>query len=178
MTLALRDAGPADAEAVAALHAASWRAAYRGILSDDYLDGPIGSERLALWRGRLAEPGPGQMVVLAEAGSELAGFACCSLDHDPRWGTLVDNLHAAPERRGQGIGRALLREVARRLSAAAPGRPVHLWCIDDNRPAAAFYARVGGVPAGGELKSRPGGTVNAVTRFTWPTPEALAAGAA
>jgi len=36
-----------DAEVVAALHAASWRDAYRGILTDAYLDGDILGERNA-----------------------------------------------------------------------------------------------------------------------------------
>ena len=174
--LALRDAGRADAPAVAALHAASWRTAYRGILADAYLDGPVDADRLELWHGRLAAPSPRRITLLAEADGALAGFACCFVDEDPRWGSLIDNLHAAPDRRGRGIGRALLREAAVRLEERAPDRPVHLWCLDDNAPAMAFHRRVGGTAADRDVTPERGGTTNAVTRVVWPSPEALAAG--
>ena len=35
----IRRARPEDAEAVARVHVAGWRHAYRGLLPDDYLDG-------------------------------------------------------------------------------------------------------------------------------------------
>ena len=174
--LALREAGTADAPAVAALHAASWRTAYRGILADAYLDGPVDADRLDLWRERLAAPSPRRITLLAEAAGALVGFACCVVDEDPRWGSLIDNLHAAPESRGRGIGRALLRGAAFRLGRAAPGRPVHLWCLDDNAPAMGFYRRVGGTAADRDMTPERGGTTNAVTRIVWPSPGALAAG--
>ena len=47
-----------DANAIAAVHAESWRTAYRGILSDAYLDGPIDAERRRLWRARCCGQAP------------------------------------------------------------------------------------------------------------------------
>ncbi|MBI5268002.1 MAG: GNAT family N-acetyltransferase, partial [candidate division Zixibacteria bacterium] len=55
-----RIATPADAPAIAELHAASWRTAYRGVLSDTYLDGNIIDERTAVWHSRLTSPEPHQ----------------------------------------------------------------------------------------------------------------------
>ena len=172
--LFLRTAAAADAPVIAALHARSWRSAYRGIFADAYLDGPIEAERLALWRGRMAAPKRGQEVVLAEAGGEAVGFACCFADSDPRWGSLVDNLHAAPDRRGMGIGHALMREIARHLDEVAPARPVHLLCLEGNAPAMRFYGRIGGTIAEREEKREPDGTLCAALRFTWRSPAALA----
>ena len=80
--LGLREAGAADWEGVADLQIASWRSAYRGILSDDYLDGPVVAERRAVWRERLAGgPKPDQVVVIGEdaagpvAGTDSTGAA-------------------------------------------------------------------------------------------------------
>jgi hypothetical protein len=44
----LRDATEHDSPAIARLHADSWRSAYRGMLSDDYLDHRAHSERAAV----------------------------------------------------------------------------------------------------------------------------------
>ncbi|MBI3789774.1 MAG: GNAT family N-acetyltransferase, partial [Gemmatimonadetes bacterium] len=74
----LRAAGLADATAIAVLHAASWRFAYRDALSAAYLAGDIVPEREALWTARLGRPLPTQRVIVAE-GPTLLGFACLFL---------------------------------------------------------------------------------------------------
>jgi hypothetical protein len=51
----LRDSRGEDAEAIAAIHADSWRRRYRGAFQDAYLDGDILAERVAVWHKRLAE---------------------------------------------------------------------------------------------------------------------------
>ena len=43
----------AIAKQIAALHAASWKAAYRGLFADSYLDGDVEYERLRHWRQRI-----------------------------------------------------------------------------------------------------------------------------
>ena len=42
-----------DAAAIATLHAESWRTAYRGLVPDAFLDGPVVEDRMHLWRKRL-----------------------------------------------------------------------------------------------------------------------------
>ena len=174
-----RLAGPRDAAAVARLHAESWRAHYRGSLSDSYLDGPIEAERLAAWTGRLAEPSAEQVVVLCEEADTLLGFVCAFIDEESRWGTLVDNLHIRRDRKGAGLGRALMRDLARRLIRLGNRSPVHLFVLESNAAAQAFYRRVGGNVAGGERHSLPDGSEAPVLRIAWASPDALfeAAGA-
>ena len=174
--LDLRIAGPGVADRVAALHAASWRSAYRGLLADAYLDGDIEGERRAAWRGRLAAPEAGDQTVLACSGDAVLGFCCFRFDADPQWGTLVDNLHADPARRGLGVGRRLLSEVARRADAAAPGRPVHLFCLEGNGAARGFYERLGGDVVERCAHDEPDGLRHPVVRYAWASPAALAAG--
>ncbi len=141
LRVAVRD----DGVSIAALHVASWRSAYRGIFSDRYLDGPVEPDRRLLWQGRLRDPRPGQIVVLAEDCEEtLVGFACGFVDEDPHWGSFVNNLHVRPDRKGGGVGRALLRELGRHFVIAAPGRSVHLLCLADNHAARGFYESLGG----------------------------------
>src|SRR6478752_4827506 len=60
-----RLARAADALAVAALHADSWRRHYRGAYSDAFLDGDVLKDRRSVWEARLCAPGP-YATIMAE----------------------------------------------------------------------------------------------------------------
>ncbi len=166
-SIVLRPAGPADADAIARLHAESWRTAYRGALSDEYLRGPIESERRAVWQARLDRPEPAQYVVLAEAGGQPLGFACAYGGHDPQWGTFLDNLHVAPELKRRGIGAQLMAAVARWSTRHYPGQGVYLWVLESNAPALRFYQRLGGKIAGSGTWTPPDGSALPKLRIAW-----------
>src|ERR1700709_817210 len=163
-----RPARPDDAATIAALHAASWRAHYRGSLSDAYLDGPIGAERLAVWTERLSHPRAGQVVLLAEDGETALGFVCAFLDHDRQHGTLIGNLHVTVDRKGSGIGRLLMREAGEAMQHALPRGPVYLFALASNHAARAFYERLGGTLEGEERKTEPDGSSVLAVRYVWP----------
>ena len=59
-------------------------------------DGPVFEDRRIVWEKRLAEPPANQFVVLAEEEGDGVGFACAYGRDDPRWGTLLDNIHVRP----------------------------------------------------------------------------------
>lgn len=140
----LRDATRKDAAAIAALHAANWRESYRGIVADDFLDGPVEEERRGVWKDRLAKGDTDQDIVLAlNDRDELLGFACIYHAHDPRWGGFLDNLHTAAAVRGAGYGQALLREAGRRIAARDPSGGLYLWVFEKNHAARRFYRSMG-----------------------------------
>jgi GNAT superfamily N-acetyltransferase len=165
--MTIRMAEPADADVIAQLHARSWHTAYRGILSDDFLDGPLLANRQALWRARFTEVDrTDQMVLVDEEAGKIQGFACAFLDADPDWGTLLDNLHVVPECKGQGLGRQMMAQVAKRLLELNRTR-LHLWAFEQNHAARKFYERLGGVITTSHAESAPDGReVNAV-RYCW-----------
>jgi GNAT superfamily N-acetyltransferase len=172
--LTLRDATESDSPAIARLHAESWRSAYRGILSDEYLDTRAHSERAVLWQTRFSEKaGKPFFVVLAEIGAQLAGFACVFPNEDPIFGSFVDNLHITPELKRKGIGRRLLAEVARRLIADQTPGGVYLWAIERNNNARQFYSSVGAVEVGCEEFATPDGGKVREVRCYWPDPAKL-----
>lgn len=173
----LRAAGPDDADAVADLHARSWRTHYRGSLTDGYLDGAVDSERQAFWRRRLRRPTPDLWVRLAALpeDSRLAGFACALLHHDVRWGTLVDNLHVDPAMPRRGIGRALMRALGEHLDAVGSTMPVHLFVLQANDPAKAFYEALGGKAMETLALTEPDGSAPLCTRMAWPSVTAFLA---
>jgi GNAT superfamily N-acetyltransferase len=172
--ISYRQAARHDAEAIAGLQTENWQAAYRGMLPDAYLDGPVASERLALWRSRLASPGAGRLfVLLAESGEELVGFVCVLLDEEPQWGACLDNLHVLPGWRGRGIGRALFGRAARWVNSVVPGWGMHLWVLEANLDARRFYDALGGEIVERLQKKVVKGAIVASIRYFWPDLQAL-----
>ena len=170
----LRDATERDSAAIAHLHAESWRSAYRGMLSDDYLDNRAHSERAAMWHSRFAERASKPFfAILAEAGGHLAAFACVFPHDHPTFGSFLDNLHVAPQSTGQGIGRQLLGEVARRLIAERTPGGLYLWVIEKNRRARQFYAKAGAVEVETVPTPMPDRAHLPEVRCYWPDPARL-----
>lgn len=134
----------ADAPAVAALHAESWRTAYRGIYDDQWLDEQAGANRQAHWARRFAAPTDTQAGLVGDLDGQAVGFAYLIADDDPSRGALLDNLHLVAAARGGGLGAQLLRAAA--ALAIARGWPagLHLWVFDANEGACRFYERLGG----------------------------------
>jgi GNAT superfamily N-acetyltransferase len=174
----IRAAAPADAGAIAGLHAESWRLTYRGILPDAYLDGPVAAERLRLWTHRLALPEPVRPFVALAECDVPAGFVCVLPEEDPAWGLCLDNLHVLPAFRSQGLGRALMAEAARWAAATAPGRPLHLWVFAANRSAIAFYERLGAEAVERRIKAAIPDMAAPSVRYVWRDLGALTRGQA
>lgn len=172
--ITIRRAGAGDWAAVAEMHSASWRSAYRGIYSDHYLDGPVFEDRRGFWREALAKWDPEEDPVwLAEEGGQPVGFACLRLAADPA-GPLLDNLHVIPEHKGGGIGRRLIAAAAGWLAAREPEAPLQLLVWAANAPARAFYARLGGREVETIVGETPGGGTAPEIRVKWEKAAALA----
>lgn len=163
--LRFRAARPEDAEAVAALHTDSWRRHYRGAYSDAFLDEEAPEFLGRLWTERLTEPGPQAYTLLAESEDEgvLVGLAHTILDQDPRWGAFVDNLHVRYAVKRQGIGSRLLALTAQTVRRRSSTWGLHLWVLEQNTAAQAFYATQGGKRVERAAVPRPAATLPAST---------------
>ena len=169
----LRPATAADAEAIAQLHAESWRRTYRGMMPDAFLDGGALADRRRVWHQRLGHPVDGQFVRIAEDRGAIAGFICAFADHDPLWGAYIDNLHVAYATHRRGVGSALMRSVGEWLLASDRRGSVYLWVMEANAGARRFYERLGAVDAGTETQFDPGGGSAPNCRYIWPRAEML-----
>ncbi|CAG4921058.1 dTDP-fucosamine acetyltransferase [Paraburkholderia saeva] len=148
--LTLRPATVDDAALIASIHAVSWRATYRGLLPDAFLDNDVARDRAAHWQARLAAPGADRrLVVIAERAGEAMGFVCVERQTDSQWGVLLDNLHALPAHQGIGVGKLLMR-AACDWTRAQGERQLYLYVLEGNAPAIAFYERQGWQAAGAE----------------------------
>jgi len=168
-----RQAQLRDAEAVALLHARSWRENYRGAFTDAFLDGDLTAERIRVWHERLDDPASSQFVQLAIDGENLGGFICVYGDHDPQWGSFIDNLHVAGASTRSGVGSALMRQVGAWLSVHYPVLGVYLLVLEVNSSARRFYEHLGARNAGVSTMETHGGAIVRSCRYTWPRPGLL-----
>jgi GNAT superfamily N-acetyltransferase len=173
-----RVAGAADAKAIAALHADSWRRHYRGVYSDSFLDGDIGEDRLRVWSERLAvATSETAHTVVAEDDDGLVGFTHVVFDADPEWGALLDNLHVRYASKRQGVGSELMARSGQ--AAFDRGAALYLWVLEENVNARAFYAARGGVCVERAVVDPPGGVHDRLTgehhklRIAWTNPGVL-----
>lgn len=169
-----RPALPDDQAAIAAIHAESWRASYRGILRDEFLDAGVFDDRKALWRQRLEHPVTGQYVEIAMAEGNPVGFICVFADDDPRYGAKIDNVHVVPSHLGRGIGSALISHAFDWLAARQQKRGVYLWVYQQNAAARRLYQRLGARHVETVDKANPGGGTGRSCRYAWKNPGTLA----
>jgi ribosomal protein S18 acetylase RimI-like enzyme len=147
--LGIRKASEADAGAIAGVHLASMREAYRDLFPAEALARIEARDRAERWRGHLIEGT--SVTLLAEAGGEPVGFVdfgiCRDGDVSPGSVGEVMAIYVHPGAWGRGIGSALLREALDRLRSDGFAE-VRLWVIEGNRRAIEFYERFGFVRDG------------------------------
>ncbi|MCK9689719.1 GNAT family N-acetyltransferase [Scleromatobacter humisilvae] len=140
--LGLRDATLADLATIDEIHVQSRRVAYRGQVSDHYLDVTMPAASIEDWRRKLPAllDGAGRVLVAESDGEPIAFVAAFAPDE--RGSVYINNLHARPDRKGLGAGSALLAATAqwaRDVGASA----LHLKVLQTNTPAIGFYESLG-----------------------------------
>ena len=139
----VRPAVPEDADDVACVHVRSWRAAYSGLIDQEFLDGlepEAVAGRYTFGRVGLARPS----TVVAVEGATMCGFATTGLCRDrdlPNFGELMA-IYVDPGHLGTGVGRLLMTAARERLRLVGVLEAV-LWVLDGNVRARRFYERDG-----------------------------------
>jgi GNAT superfamily N-acetyltransferase len=151
--MTLRLATVADAEAIAALHLASWRSAYRPFLPPGVLEALELGPHSVEWRRRVGVPEV--RIELEERDGGLIAFCAHgpSGDEDakartdvPTWE--IKNLHVRPDLRGTGSGGKLF-DLAVMHGGRVGARSLTLWVVEGNASARRFYERKQMVTDGG-----------------------------
>jgi GNAT superfamily N-acetyltransferase len=141
-----------DARAIAAVHIASWHAAYRGLMPDEVLDGLTLDGRERDWLGWLAEGGDREHTLVAERDGGIEAFCTLELPSseaaEPDDVAGIPALYAHPDAFGGGSGPALM-DAAIKAIRERGYREAILWMLEGNRRAEAFYERRGWTPDGG-----------------------------
>jgi GNAT superfamily N-acetyltransferase len=140
----IRPARSEDGPTVAGLRVASWRATYRGIVPDSYLEKMNPNE--AHWCKIAAGGEPGIGLLVCEIDGQVGGFACYGAARPPHF-EFSGELYATyflPEMIGKGYGAAIMLEAMQGLISLGHN-DMMLWVIANNLRARRFYEDFGGV---------------------------------
>jgi ribosomal protein S18 acetylase RimI-like enzyme len=142
----IRAATNTDANAIAALHLASYRAAYEGLIPAEVLYSLRAEDRRRRWHVSLNDP-QRHTLIAHDAGGEpaMVGFAEVgpSRDDDAVAGTgELMALHVMRSHWRQGAGRAL-HDAAVATLACWGFQAATLWVVTRNTRAQAFYEAMG-----------------------------------
>jgi len=144
--VAIREAGPGDAESIAAIHVASWQATYRGSIPDSYLDSLAIGQRLPMWDRILASSSTLIGVWVAAIDDEIVGF--CSVGppqsqaDEPGDSLVLHTIYIKPSHERRGIGGGLLRHAEHQMRRMGATTAI-LWVLGENRGARRFYEASG-----------------------------------
>ncbi|MET3116290.1 ribosomal protein S18 acetylase RimI-like enzyme [Undibacterium sp. GrIS 1.8] len=144
--ISLRRATVADAQAIAAVRIESWRATYRGIMPDEYLDEMKLDDSTAIWT-RILNTSADELrcVFVAIADDEIIGFASGILLKEEKQGMNAElaAIYLRPAYQGLGIGQRMLQKVSRTLQAMG-AKNMLVWVLIGNKAARQFYETFGG----------------------------------
>jgi RimJ/RimL family protein N-acetyltransferase len=141
----VRDATPSDARAIAEVHVASWRWAYRDDLPAEFLDGRSVGDRERQWHEWLAPDQPGTETLIAETDEGVVGFCSFapSRDEDAEEHTAeILTIYLLQDAAGRGIGRELFASSVERLGELGYDRAT-LWVMASNDRSRRFYEAAG-----------------------------------
>ena len=149
---AVRDATPADAEAILRVRNTTWQVAYAHVFPREQLaamsEDPRAANWASWWRGVIEDPASRAHTFVAEEAGEIVAFAHLGAEReDPSIGELYA-IYVLPEAWGRSIGQALMDETLNRLRGEGFGEAV-LWVLEDNPRTRRFYELAGWREDGG-----------------------------
>jgi GNAT superfamily N-acetyltransferase len=161
-------AGPGDAAALARVHVRSWRETYAGLLPGPFLAQMNAGVYARRWRRQLMAAEPAELVLCAEGAGGLVGY--CGVSGSGMMAE-VSTLYVIRPAQRRGVGKRLLASAAK-VMAARGAVSLHLWVLNGNARARAFYEHLGGAPV---EERTVGGWDGAFreTAYSWPDIKAL-----
>ena len=145
------------------MYTESWRASYRGILPDAYLDQLDARTRAAIHRKNLLDGEDLHLVAFDTTHGDLVGF--CDAGRNRRggpWVYEIYTLYLLTHAKRHGVGRELFERARRTFG----GKSLIIWVLEENRHARRFYEALGG-QLGGRFQSRIGGATVIEQAYVW-----------
>jgi ribosomal protein S18 acetylase RimI-like enzyme len=146
MEITIRQAQPEEADALAELHYAAWKAGYQGVMPDEVMQSLKLDEFYPRWRYRLSPAGAAHRILVAEQRGVLAGFITFGSGREsmqlPDAYHEIYTLYVHPSAWHQGIGRRLMNSVFSKLHQEGV-EGCFLWVLKTNHAARMFYERMG-----------------------------------
>lgn len=164
LSLDTRRAVSADAFGISAVHDASWRHAYTGLIPHKALDTMV-RRRDPKWWARAIRNST-RILVMENAG-QIVGYTTLGPNRVsalPQQGEIYE-LYLLPEYQGVGLGKKLFLAAREELGLIGM-RGAVVWVLEDNTPAMQFYRNAGGSDVAEGSETFDGRTLNKIA-FCW-----------
>jgi GNAT superfamily N-acetyltransferase len=141
MSISIRKATVSDLQDIACVHVAVWKATYRGIVPQSYLDSLDVAARAEAWKDWFDE-GKSHLYV-AENDRELCGFISGGALREPieDFDAEIYAIYLLPTVQGRGAGKLLMQHLAETLRLSGFTQ-VAVWVLAEN-PSRGFYGHLG-----------------------------------
>jgi ribosomal protein S18 acetylase RimI-like enzyme len=160
------------------MHVESWLETYTGIVPEEVLATLSVQRRTLAWESILRDPAghADSVVYLKEMGCVVAGFGACGEQRDSDlkargFDGEIGAIYVLRCFQKQGIGRALMKELAIDLSERG-SRGIALWVLTKNSRARRFYEKCGGELIG-ERRDGRGPVILTEVAYGWRDIKAL-----
>ena len=143
--VAIRETTPSDARAIAEVHVASWRWAYRDDLSAEFLDALSVDDRERKWNEWLTSDARVAGPLVAQEQGRVVGFCSfgpCRDDDATERTAEVMTIYVLESAASRGIGRQLFASATDRLRAL-DFEQARLWVMASNARSRRFYEKAG-----------------------------------
>ncbi len=166
LEIEVRRAETDDAEAITAVHDASWRLAYDGLIPAQELSRIVARRGPDWWSRAIRR---GTAILVLEVGGVVCGYATFGANRarNLRQKGEVYEIYLLPEYQGIGLGTRLFLSARRELRRFGFDTMV-VWALADNDLACRFYANAGGRQVA-RAHERFGGTSLQKIAFVWGT---------
>ena len=143
--LKIRTATINDAKSIAMVQISSWRAGYKGIIPDKYLNEMHFENHIRGWEEKMQSGDASQRFYVAETKGNITGFivVCAPRDENAGFDYELSALYLHPEWWGQGVGQALFNRAVTDLKKHGI-KNMYVWVLRDNTIARRFYSKMGG----------------------------------
>ena len=142
IVITIRGARSGDAKAIADVHDAAWRDAYRGIIPGRELEKMVARRGPTWWQRAIRN---GSRLSVLDFDERIGGYASYGRNRVPAlpFRGEIFELYLAPEFLGLGFGRRLF-EAARKDLGEHGYTTCLVWALADNERAIGFYEKLGG----------------------------------
>ncbi len=150
----------------------TWRAAYRGQLPNDFLEGLSVDQRARFWDRIFAQgkaSGTEAVFVAEDLEPRVVGFASAGPNRgeESEFEGELTTLYVLPAFQGRGLGRRLFLTTCEALGALGRGSLI-AWVLASHQQARGFYETLGGRLVG-EKKEPWGGEEVREVAYGWST---------
>lgn len=143
----IREAQENDFAGMAKVRVDTWKATYKGIVPDDFLESLSYRDVSKRWQKTFWEERDPRVGVFVAEGeqNEIVGIAICGPEqsHDLVYQSEIYVLYVLPAYQNRGIGRRLVRACVQHLIQTLSAETLLIWVIAEN-PYRGFYESLGG----------------------------------